>query len=192
MNCCIRNCLGDIRFHPPLSPVRQSAIERGHINKGAKIHFKLRETLPSWFATADSYGYSPFLFAFSDHNGSRPTGLSGTWCIGFGYSGYLTDKKDSKYILEQFKENVSSESTVEAYATHDWMNDPYSKGGWACWGPDFFKYLEELQKPHARIIFANTDWADGWRGFIDGAIKRGQASVQGILRLLEPGPTAKL
>jgi lysyl oxidase-like protein 2/3/4 len=74
---------------------------------------------------------------------------------------------------------------VEAYATHDWMNDPYAKGVWACWGPNGSRYLEELQKPHGRVIFASADWADGWRGFVDGAIERGQVAVQDVTEMLK-------
>ncbi|PYH74833.1 flavin monoamine oxidase family protein [Aspergillus vadensis CBS 113365] len=180
------NCLSDITFHPPLSPLKKAAIAKGHINKGAKIHFKLRETLPGWFFTAHDGSDSSFVFAFSDHNGTRPTGPSGTWCIGFGYNGLLTDKKDSEHILQRFKRDVNSDVTIDAYATHDWMNDPYAKGVWACWGPNTAsEYLEELQKPHGRVVFASADWADGWRGFVDGAIERGQVAVGEVLRVLE-------
>ncbi|KAL2825859.1 amine oxidase [Aspergillus pseudoustus] len=179
------NCLSDIKFDPPLSPLRQEAITKGHINQGAKIHFKLRETLPGWFWTAES-GRSRFVFAFSDHNGTQPSGPSGTWCIGFGYNGHLTDKKDSKAIIKAFHEDINPDHTVEAYATHDWMNDPYAKGVWACWGPRCTsKYLKALQEPHGRVVFASADWADGWRGFVDGAIERGQVAVRDTLRLLE-------
>ncbi|PYI06807.1 amine oxidase [Aspergillus sclerotiicarbonarius CBS 121057] len=185
------NCLGDIKFSPPLSPLRQAAVTQGHINKGAKIHFKLRETLPGWFWTGSGYGDSSFLFAFSDHNGTQPSGPAGTWCIGFGYTGKLGDKKDSRHILEEFRKNINPNVNVDAYATHDWMNDPYAKGVWACWGPNAAsKYLQVLQQRHGRIVFASADWADGWRGFVDGAIEQGHAAVRETVRLLkedEPG-----
>ena len=32
---------------------------------------------------------------------------------------------------------------------------------------------QELQKAHGRVMFASADWADGWRGFIDGALESG-------------------
>ncbi|KAL4922087.1 amine oxidase [Aspergillus aurantiobrunneus] len=179
------NCLSGIKFSPPLSPLRQAAVTGGHINKGAKIHFKLRETLPGWFWTGDGYGDSSFLFAFSDHNGTQPSGPSGTWCIGFGYNGKLTEKTDSQHILGQFNKNINPNVSIEAYATHDWVNDPYAKGAWACWGPNSVsKYLQELQQRHGRVVFASADWADGWRGFVDGAIEQGQTAVHETLHLL--------
>ncbi|KAJ5811783.1 hypothetical protein N7474_008084 [Penicillium riverlandense] len=182
------NCLGDVKFNPPLSSLRQSAIKEGHINKGAKIHFKLRTTEPGWFATASGSSDSSYVFAFSDHNGTQPAGPSGTWCIGFGYNFHLTNKKDHKHIINRFRTDIHHKADVEAYATHDWMNDPYAKGVWACWGPNSAsRYLQELQKPHGRVIFASADWADGWRGFVDGAIERGQQAGQDVVTFLKTG-----
>lgn len=73
------------------------------------------------------------------------------------------------------------------------MNDPYAKGTWACWGPNkASRYLSELQRPHGRVVFASADWADGWRGFVDGAIERGQSAAREVVGLLGIGLAAKL
>ena len=40
--------------------------------------------------------------------------------------------------------------------------------------PDFsFKHLDALRQRHGNVLFASSDWALGWRGFIDGAIEEG-------------------
>lgn len=73
------------------------------------------------------------------------------------------------------------------------MNDPYAKGVWACWGPNkVSKYLQELQRHHGRIVFASADWADGWRGFVDGAIEQGQTAVRETLELVKEQARPKL
>ncbi|KAJ5649946.1 flavin-containing amine oxidase [Penicillium longicatenatum] len=188
------NCLKNITFNPPLSPLRREAIASGHINKGAKIHFRLGATESGWFATSHASGGSPFLFAFSDHNGNQPSGPEGTWCIGFGYNGHLTDKRESSHIIKEFQENIKPQATIQAYLTHDWMNDPFAKGTWCCWGPNHFsKYVQELQKPHGKVVFASADWADGWRGFVDGAIESGQKSANDVKALIaSASPIIKL
>ncbi|KAE8423587.1 hypothetical protein BDV36DRAFT_306102 [Aspergillus pseudocaelatus] len=179
------NCLEDVNFDPPVSSIRQSAMTKGHINKGAKIHFKLRAAEPGWFATADSTD-SAYVFAFSDHNGTQGSEPSGTWCIGFGYNRRFDDKQNHHYIIDRFRKDIYPSADVEAYVTHDWVNDPYAKGGWACWGPGCASaYLQGLQKPHGRVIFASADWADGWRGFVDGAIEQGQQASQCIVASLK-------
>ncbi|KAI1059590.1 hypothetical protein LB506_008966 [Fusarium annulatum] len=179
------NCLSDISFNPPLSPLRQEAVKAGHINQGAKIHFKLKQTEPGWFAMASGYGRSPWCFAFSDHNGNTNKN-TGTYCIGFGYGGHLADPQASEDISASFKEHIKPDADVEAYVTHDWMNDDLAKGTWSCWGPGpaMSRWLKELQKPHGRVFFASADWADGWRGFVDGAVESGITTSISVMRLL--------
>lgn len=158
------------------------------MNRGAKIHFKLRRSEPAFFSFADGYGASPWCLAFSDHNGTDKNVGSGTYCIGFGYNNYLGDKELSGEILSTVKEHMKSDAEIDAYLTHDWVNDPLSKGTWSCWRPgEMVKYLKELQKDHGRVLMANSDWADGWRGFIDGAIERGTIAARDVYKRLNQG-----
>lgn len=181
------NCLGDINFQPSLNSLKAEAIGHGHINKGAKIHFKLAQTEPGWFAMCSGYGTSPYCFGFSDHNGTKET-PQGTYCIAFGYNDQLLDKRDHARIINAFKKNVKPDADVQAYLTHDWMNDPFAKGVWSCWGSSAMtKYLEELQLRHGRVVFASADLAHGWRGFVDGAIESGRNAVKTTLGLLHDG-----
>lgn len=187
------NCLGDITFNPPLSPLKADAIASGHINKGAKIHFKLAATEPGWFAICSAAEKSPYVFAFSDHNGHGLSGPRGTWCIGFGYNGHLVEKENCEEIIAAFRENIRPNADIQAYLTHDWMNDPYAKGTWSCWGPNHFsRYVQGLQKPDGRVFFASADWADGWRGFVDGAIESGQKAANEVKTFLSGQCNARL
>lgn len=43
-----------------------------------------------------------------------------------------------------------------------------------------FEHLSALQKRHGSILFANSDWAMGWRGYIDGAIERGGLAAKEV------------
>lgn len=42
------------------------------------------------------------------------------------------------------------------------------------------KYLEALRARHGNVFFANSDWAVGWRSFIDGAIEEGTRAVSDV------------
>ena len=44
-----------------------------------------------------------------------------------------------------------------------------------------FEHLAVLRNLEGHIIFANSDWASGWRGFIDGAIDRGGLAAKKVL-----------
>jgi lysyl oxidase-like protein 2/3/4 len=162
------------------------------MNKGVKIHYKTKQPIPAFLSMANGYGTAPLCLAFSDHNGTGSNAGAGTYIIGFGYNRYLYDREHDKDIVAALK-NMNPEVEVEGHVTHDWVNDPFSKGAWSAWGPGYMtKYLSELQKPHGRVHFASADWADGWRGFIDGAIERGSASARDVHHLLKQDYPMKL
>lgn len=163
--------MSSIEMSPPVSPLRQEAFEAGHIAKGAKIHFKIGKRELPWFAQA--VAPSTFCFAVSDHNGTHGN-QDCTYSIGFGYNGHLSNAEDSVHIRDEFRKDLRPGVDIDAYLTHDWTADPYSKGTWAFLAPGSAgRYLKELQQPHRLVTFASSDWADGWRGFIDGAIEQG-------------------
>lgn len=49
-----------------------------------------------------------------------------------------------------------------------------------------FKHLKALQRRSGNVLFANSDWAVGWRGFIDGAIERGALAAYDVSLDLRP------
>lgn len=176
-----RNCLGDIEFSPPLSPLRQEAVAFGHQNKAVKVHFKLASPEKAWLAIADPEGNAPYCLVFSDHNGTGQNEGSGTYAIAFGANDRVIEKTSSQEIIAGLKDHFRSDVEVAGYLTHDWVSDPYSKGTWSSWrAGGMTKYLKELQKNHGRVIMASSDWADGWRGFIDGAIERGVLAAKQV------------
>lgn len=76
------------------------------------------------------------------------------------------------------------DARVQGYLTHHWASDPYAKGTWCCLAPNLMaRYLVPLQRPLGRVYFASSDWADGWRGFVDGAIEQGTRAAMEIQRV---------
>lgn len=72
------------------------------------------------------------------------------------------------------------ETYAATYRTHGPLT-PYAKGAWFCAAPVMAtRSLEALQIPHGRVFMANSDWAQGWRGFIDGAIEQGARAASTI------------
>ena len=59
------------------------------------------------------------------------------------------------------------------------------QGTWCSLRPhQWSRYLKALQEPSARVVFASADWANGWRGFIDGAIEQGLLAGRRVRSLL--------
>ncbi|KAI6765531.1 hypothetical protein HG530_006601 [Fusarium avenaceum] len=186
------NCLPDIKFTPPLSALRAEAARHGHQNYGAKLHFKLGNVDPMWFKTVSMDHSSPYLIGFADHNGTHEAS-QGTFVVLGAKSGFVPDHKNAGRLVNDFKQNVRPGADVQAYLIHDWAADRYSKGAWSCWAPmAMTKYLGELQKPHGRILFASADWANGWRGFIDGALESGKQAARHTKAILDAHVTGNL
>ncbi|PLB49690.1 FAD/NAD(P)-binding domain-containing protein [Aspergillus steynii IBT 23096] len=166
------NVLHSIHFDPPLSSVRQQAIQIGHVNYMTKIHADVKETgLTSWNGMR-----FPGLLMFGYGDGVTPNGDA--HIVGFGKDERDTfvPERDPQKAIESFKKLHPME--VKKMIFHNWNTDPWSQGGPAWWPPQFMsKYQDELQKPHGRVFFASADWAHGWRAAIDGALEQGSHSA---------------
>ena len=53
------------------------------------------------------------------------------------------------------------------------------------------KSLSDLRSRQGNIFFANSDWAVGWRSFIDGAIEEGSRAALAVQRDLRESADAK-
>ena len=54
------------------------------------------------------------------------------------------------------------------------------------------RFKDDLQAPQGRVLFASADWADGWRGFIDGAIEQGMRASMQVSKQLRGTTSAML
>ena len=62
---------------------------------------------------------------------------------------------------------------VDATA-HDWLADEFARGTWAIHRPGWYEHHHAaMQRPEGRVLLAGSDLANGWAGFIDGAIESG-------------------
>ena len=117
--------------------------------------------------------------ALSDHNTD-----DNSYAVAFGYTEADINLKDPAAVDKELKSIFppDQQPNITSYITHDWKNDPFSKGAWVAFAPDYMsKYQQELQKDHGRILFASGDWADGWRGFVDGAIADGARAARKVI-----------
>jgi pseudooxynicotine oxidase len=68
---------------------------------------------------------------------------------------------------------------------HDWSGDEFSDGAWCWYKPNqLTKYLKALQTREGNLFFASADSANGWRGFIDGAVESGLRSAREVIQAL--------
>ncbi|GKT95737.1 lysyl oxidase-like protein 2/3/4 [Colletotrichum tofieldiae] len=169
------NVLHTIEFSPPMSRLRQEAINKGHIGRGGKMLFSLEPGTHPFLASAGS----PCDFTLSypkavTHDGD----VKGT--VAFVLSDSSLPSEDPEQVQAKYAELVPG-ATISSYTFHDWRSDPFAQGTWTSYPTGFeSKYYSELQKRHGNIFMASSDWAEGWRGYIDGAIEQGMLAAQGV------------
>lgn len=173
--------LPTIEFSPPLSALRQEALKVGQLNYLTKIHAQVEGDLrglrgcvwPGDFIYIYGDGFC------ADGKSTRITSFAG----------------DNRGKLDPIKEPEKLESAllrfhpmkIKKIIFHDWISDPYSLCGPAWYRAGFLtKYLTELQSRHGNVLMANSDWASGWRAFIEGAMEQGGLAADTVLNELGP------
>jgi pseudooxynicotine oxidase len=168
------NALGAIEFTPPLSEPKQAAIGLGQASRGIKIFIHARGE-PVWQNTirpGHPFGYLDTETIFED----------GTQLlIGFGIDAGCCDAGDLAGVQRQLDEILPGYQVLDATA-HDWLADRFSGGTWAIHRPGWYEHHHAaMQGAEGRVVLAGSDIANGWSGFIDGAIESGlRAGAAGV------------
>ncbi|KAK4500006.1 hypothetical protein PRZ48_008192 [Zasmidium cellare] len=168
--------LPTIHFDPPLSPLRQEAINIGQLNYLTKIHAEVEGDLRGLRGCTWP---GDFLYVYGDG-----------YCAGGKTTRITSFAGDNRGKLDPLKEPEKLETALKRFhpmeikkvVFHDWISDPYSMCGPAWYRAGYLtKYLPELQKRHGNVLMANADWASGWRAFIEGAMEQGALAADTVM-----------
>jgi monoamine oxidase len=165
------NALGAIEFDPPLSEDKRSAIALGQASRGIKVMIRARgeATLQNAIRAGHPFGYLASEVLFDD--GSQ-------MLVGFGPDAERYDNGSVVALQRQLDEILPGYEALEATA-HDWLADEFSRGTWAIHRPGWYQhYHAAMQRPEGPVLLAGSDLANGWAGFIDGAIESGLRAGQ--------------
>jgi len=160
------NALGDIAFEPGLSEGKQGGIAMGHAGLGSKLLLRVRGPRGAVSAMHPDhpFGYIGTMFDYGDEQ----------IIVCFGRDAAEIRDGDLAWAQAQLDRAVSGYEVV-GMNWHDWVSDPYARGTWAIHRPGWYtQYHAEMQRPEGRVILANSDFADGWAGFVDGALESGK------------------
>jgi monoamine oxidase len=160
------NALGAIEFTPALSEQKRAAIRLGQASRGIKIFIHARGE-PVWqnaIRPGHPFGYLDTEMIFDD----------GTQLlIGFGVDATRCDAGDLAAVQRQLDEILPGYRVLAATA-HDWLADRFSGGTWAIHRAGWYEHHHgAMQTAEGRVVLAGSDIANGWSGFIDGAIESG-------------------
>lgn len=171
-----------IEFSPVLSRERMMAIERGQIGRGTKIWITLEGEWAPFVALGGADWPLNFFQVEYVQEGR-------TYVVCFGPDSTAIDAHDMSAIQQTLRRLVPGATVIDS-AGHDWVADEYSGETWPMHRTGFLtSSLRALQAPHGRVTFAGSDLANGWGGFIDGAIQSGLEAARSIIRSNTPTST---
>ncbi|MET0493750.1 MAG: NAD(P)/FAD-dependent oxidoreductase [Actinoplanes sp.] len=155
-----------IEFRPGLPAAHAAASNEGvGVPTGTKFITHLRGVSDSVYAQSTEGAPVTILL---------PHSLVSDGAIMIGFS---VDPNFNPNNIAQVQAGVSlllPQATVVSVTGKAWAQDPYSRGGWALRRPgQVLRQLPAIQQPHGRVAFASGDAANGWTGYVDGAIESG-------------------
>ncbi len=160
------NALGAIAFDPALPEDKQAAVALGQASRGIKIMLSVRGERLMQNAIRPGH---PFGYLGSEELDGDGTQLM----IGFGPDAERCDATDLTAVQTQLDDILPGYALLGATA-HDWLSDAFSRGTWAIHRPGWYEHHHAaMRRAEPGLVFAGSDLADGWAGFIDGAIESG-------------------
>ncbi len=177
------NALRRIDLRPGLSPATMAGIEAGSANLGAK-YWALAKDAPEDF---HALGEAPGI----DVASSWKRVGEGVLIVGFGRDASSLDGDDTAAVEASLRHYLP-ELELTASTWHDWASDPYAGGTWGGWRPGWANAgLPELLASEAPLLFAGSETAQRWPGFMEGAVESGIRSSRQLLESLEPAAGAR-
>jgi monoamine oxidase len=161
-----------------LSDGKRAAIQAGQASKGVKPWIRLRGEYEPFVALGGADWPITFLQTEYWDDGD-------TLVVGFGPDAGAIDVTDLVAVQEQLRRLVPDAEVVDV-ASHDWVADPLSAETWPMQRPGGLTgSLAELQRPEGPLVLAGSDYANGWAGFIDGAIESGMRAARTVAAMLD-------
>ena len=160
------NALGAIEFSPELPEDKRRAIELGQASRGVKvmIHARGEDVLQNSIRFRHPFGYLSSEMLLGD----------GTQLlIGFGGDAERCDPADLAGMQASLDDILPGYEVLDV-TSHDWFADEFSLGTWAIHRPGWYEHHHAaMRRPEGNLVLAGSDLANGWAGFIDGAIESG-------------------
>ncbi|KAL2839608.1 hypothetical protein BJY01DRAFT_219173 [Aspergillus pseudoustus] len=183
------NVLHALSFAPPLPVLKTVASLNNHVNQVVKCHAEVANPeMRSLGAT--NYPDGKLTYTFGD--GTTPAGNTHLVAFGSSLPGVHLDPEQDIEITKQAFKAFHPDMRVKRIVFHNWHRDEFARGAWEWLRPGMTtKYLPALRERHGNVFFASSDFSNGWRGFIDGAIEDGSKVAREIDDELKPVQLSK-
>ncbi len=174
------NCLADIDFEPALNPRKIRVSGERHTGSGTKLYAQIKGKKPLFVGHGTET--TPLCFLWTEYDDADSQIL-----VGFGTSHDLLDTNSEEAVVNAVRDYLPDAEVTDFY-TYNWNVDPYAKGTWCMYRPNVLTQdFEALQRSEGLIHFAGADIANGWRGFIDGAVESGLSIGREVADAIQAG-----
>lgn len=172
------NTWHDVEFSPPLDEAKRAAAQERQVGTSVKV-WVLAEGVPenlvgiAWGGGLNRIS-EEFLLP------------EGRLLVGLGSSPELLDISQPDQV-EAAVRQIAPEARVLASDGHDWNADEFAQGTWTAFRPgQIARFNSALRVPQGRLVFAGSDVAVGWSGFMDGAIETGRRAAELVADVVGP------
>lgn len=169
--------LVDIDFGGSLDDRLARIANEGHAGRGMKVWARVRGSYaPFQAAAGQSHPLVTVLYdkALGDD----------TLMVGFGPDGTAFDPNDAAEVQEILRLWFPDLEVIDSVG-HGWVQDEYSKATYAMLKPSQLSDLRgAIDSQSGRVLITGSDYAQGWGGFVDGAIASGIAAPRQLARWL--------
>ncbi|MFB7086531.1 flavin monoamine oxidase family protein [Streptomyces sp. NPDC056296] len=166
-----------IRFSPALPAAHTAAADQGiAVPSALKIYIHARAGAGRFYGQgAEGAAPIPMMMPFKETS-------EGLVYVAFSTDPNL-DPTDRAQVTDAVR-RLGAELDIIGLRAHDWGRDPYARGGWAFRKPRQLTSLyPQALAPSGRVAFASGDLANGWSGFLDGAVESGLRAARQSLGL---------
>lgn len=179
------NVINNIEFNPALaSEKHQISTEKQSSDDGGKLWAKVRGLDGTKLLTG------PAGFPVSSLHTDSVDGNEG-YIMGYVSNATAFDVEDTKQV-EELLRNWLPEIEVIDSTGHKWAEDEFSQGTWPVLRKNqLTKYGKAVRKSEDGLYLAGSDFADGWAGFIDGAIESGLTNSNRVADYLQENKLAE-
>lgn len=163
------NCLPSIEFSPPLpQPVQDAA--GANAGSAIKVLMTARGVPPHGIAVGMTNGFK-WIYADAERDGE-------VLVIGFTWPSDSFDPTSHGHVESSLREYFP-EAELVAFASHDWIGDPASRGTWLTAPAGNLDLLDPARfQPFDSVAFAGSDVAQEHAGWFEGALRSGAAAAK--------------
>lgn len=171
------NTWAGIEFAPALNDGKRQFSTERLAGRDIKLWIQVRNA-PRYFASL-SWG-APLEWLSTEFERDE-----GSIMVGFGYEDGAKIDPTDRASVERAVKTLLPEAQVVNWWSEDWNGSPYSLGTWTAYRPgQITRLAADSRKAEGRLVFANSDVAIGFSGWIEGAIESGSAAAASLSEIL--------